>query len=385
MYLRVALAVRDEFLLLTPDLADRLSVLLLSSRFVSGIGLGLCNQLFPAIFAHITPSPERPKQMTRFLLGNMIGIGLGPTVASGLKILDLCPEGFPRYEVVGAVQLVVAFGALISMVFFHPSLKGVQDFVTSQQMLGMATFPPEEVSRRGRLVCGCLVMTFSRAFVVSGLESATALLLEKDYHWQSRHIGIVIGITFLCSVPLKIVHEVLDKRLSSTQWIRLMSYAALLGSPLLFHSIGTWLSLSRDGCSMILLVADAVIFPTLYLSDGLSIGVMQQNLLPEGSLLDTNHTSLFRLIFTAFGRFLGPYAARWHVDNGDQNQYAMQQLVSSAMFLFVFEVMVRPLMREESFAKIPQDLCQWYSTVQGAPSSQKPARMVADPSIPEAA
>merc|ERR1719253_381830 len=55
LYLKVALAVRDHNLTRTAEVANSFSVLLLSSRLISGVGLGMCNQLFPSIFAHITP------------------------------------------------------------------------------------------------------------------------------------------------------------------------------------------------------------------------------------------------------------------------------------------------------------------------------------------
>merc|ERR1712100_520295 len=89
------------------------------------------------------------------------------------------------------------------------------------------------------VVVGCLMMSTIRAFVCSGLEGATSLLLEATYHWDERSVGLAISATALCMIPLKTLHNVLHDRLTVTAWIRIMSLSAVFGVSLL----------SKDVCS----------------------------------------------------------------------------------------------------------------------------------------
>merc|ERR1719362_116247 len=70
------------------------------------------------------------------------------------------------------------------------------------------------------LVCTGLVMNALRGFVISGLEAATSLLLEEEFAWRRRDIGVVIGICFLSCIPVKALYENLKGELKLTQWIR---------------------------------------------------------------------------------------------------------------------------------------------------------------------
>merc|ERR1712232_370190 len=104
---------------------------------------------------------------------------------------------------------------------------------------------------------------------------------------------------------------------------------------------------------IVLLGADIVLFPTLYLSDSLCLGIMQRRLLARGSCFDVNNTTIWSLLVVSIGRYLGPCVARRDMDDAlaratdvsehGQNAYAAQQVLASVFFLVFFEVAVRPV------------------------------------------
>merc|ERR1719375_1633822 len=115
--------------------------------------------------------------------------------------------------------------------------------------------------------------------------------------------------------------------------------SGLLGALLLFETTRSLLPLNvPSGGAVLVLLADAILFPSLYISDGLVMGIMQQHLLPRGSFWDANYTGLWYGVFAiGIGRSVGPPAARWLITQGGQNEYAVLQVVICSTFLLLFE------------------------------------------------
>jgi len=320
--------------------APALAAVVVTSRILSGIAQGVCAQLNQVSFARLTPDAERPSQMAWFFLANMVGKGLGPLMASVTEMMRICQAGPRGFETVGFMQVAVALGALVAVVAFQPCLAGAQDFSSA----GLAITVRDRVGspRKIIILSACLAMTLTRSAVVSGVEVATALLLEIRFGWTAAPIGGVIGATFLLSIPLKLTHWTLANRMPVTLWITLLSSIALFGSLLLFD----WASMLFGGGDKVLIIADMLLFPTIYLSDGLINGVMQQHCLPDGSCFDVNHVTLWAGIASnGVGLFLGPWVARWCVQVGSQNLYALWEFMLSLLFLLIFRFVVEPLVR----------------------------------------
>lgn len=93
-----------------------------------------------------------------------------------------------------------------------------------------------------------------------------------------------------------------------------------------------------------LLVADAIIFNMLYLSDSLSVGVMQNHVLPQGSIFaDMNHVTLYNTVGAhGIGRFLGPWMARILQEQGGVAMYTASQIVCSCVYCITFETLMFP-------------------------------------------
>lgn len=330
----------------TDQEASSLSHALLVSRIGSGIGHGLGASLLQVSFAHLTPVEERPAQMTRFMFTNTLGIGLGPMIAAGMRLIEFCPPGMPvRFELVGQAQLVLAAVALGS-VLLYPNLEDVEDFVEgadspiSRTSSATQLYTPSRLPSSGSLaaknsymqrliVCGCMFSTCIRAMVTSGVEGATSLLMETEYHFQPQTIGMIIGATFLVCFPVKLFIDCSKQSMTVFQWIRALCFVSVCGSMLLFRY--NW---------HFLILADVLLFPSLYLSDGMVRGLMQQYALPTGDILDQTGTTLWAMLLNSFGRFCGPWLARWLLERVNQSGYAALQIFLAVVFWVMFELTI---------------------------------------------
>jgi len=193
------------------------------------------------------------------------------------------------------------------------------------------------------VVCGCLIMANLRAFGISAVEVVTASLLEDEYGWKTHKIGMVIGLIFLCCVPLRAVHMALGSRMPVNSWIRMMGLVALLGCCFLFRSTCAALTeIVGMHCAGTLVLAGVILFPTFYMGEALACGIMHQHVLPHGSRFDGNHSQLWYNLAQGAGRFLGPWLSRWATEAYGHNAFAIQQMAVTCIFLVVFERCVRP-------------------------------------------
>jgi hypothetical protein len=313
--------------------AKHLTVAIMVARAMSGIGHGFCAQLLQVSFAHLTPLEHRPSQMARFFFVNTLGIGLGPMLAATMRVLDFCPKNTPpRFELAGVSQLVLAVGALMAVSLFYPRLQDVEDFVKTENDMARAYTPrgtPRGAALQKIIVIGCILATCIRACVTSGVEGATSLLLEVDYEWDPESIGVVIGAAFLCCFPAKTFIDIFYHHLTPFQWIQALCSISLVGALLLFRH--TWPTL---------IMADVLLFPSLYLSDGMVRGLMQQYALPSGSYFDQNHTTLWAMLLNSSGRYFGPWMGRFLLDKASQTAYASLQVLLTISFWIIFEAMV---------------------------------------------
>ncbi|CAE7742930.1 CACNA1C [Symbiodinium sp. CCMP2456] len=315
--------------------SPNLSLLLLASRAMSGVGFGACAQLFQYSLSMMIPPDQRPEQMSRFAMANMLGIGFGPLVSSAaLFLFPRLMEG--RFDAISTTQVGIALAALGAVAFCWPrEIRGTDDDCPLQVE---TTTSKENVLKRRLVVCGCLLMSMTRQLVCVALEAGTSLLLERRYGWQLEPIGVVIGLLFLGCVPLKVVHIRFKDKLSTVGWIQLLSYMAIFSALLLFDLIPN-MSLAT------LLIADGLMFPTLYLTDGLSVGIMQQHVLPHGSCCDANTAMLwFGFLANGVGGF-GAFLGRRSIQSHGRNSYAVQQLSISCCFLAIFYSLVLPALR----------------------------------------
>lgn len=341
----------------SPFLQDLLPRLLMLSRFVGGIGSGSCQQFYVSGMLHITPVSARTVHTARWVFSGMLAIGLGPVIAALEQEIEPCKGGGTHFELAGHVQVIVALGSMTAVAWLHPDLADCSDCMNSDSEdenepaspaspASSSTLLGERWKRR-LVVCGCLCMASMRAFGVSAIEVVIAMILEEQYDWDQRVTGLTIGAVFLCCIPLKILHSLVSDSLGVVSWIRLLAGFAFMGSWLLYASAGKFLPISamHIGGAQQLIIAGVIVFPTFYLSDALSSGLMHQHVLSNGSLLDGNHAQLWYNLMQGLGRFLGPWLARASVQAHGQDSFAAQQMAVTLAFLCIFEGLVRPFLK----------------------------------------
>jgi len=304
--------------------------LLLFSRLLGGCGHGLAGQANFGVVARFWSPRDRPAQIALLILMSQLAIGGGPMCAA------LARSYSDRSELLLAWSGVVALLAItIWRLFF--SVKGPIEKLED----GSGERHMPEKSWRRRRIFGCLAMTACRAYVVSALEVASAMVLETSFHWDLQWVGLAIGVTFLACLPVKAAHGLLAPLFSMCGWIRIMAAFTLIGTSLL--AVG-----SNTSSPWIFLLGDATTFPTIFLADAFTIGIMQQNLLPNGSwFADANNATLYSMMAAnGAGRLLGPWLARVALHTGGLRRYVSSQFVACFMFIGAFEILVAPGLEE---------------------------------------
>lgn len=163
------------------------------------------------------------------------------------------------------------------------------------------------------------------------------MILETKFFWPQQWIGLALGATFLMCVPMMALYGRLRIHLSVLNLIRLLLVSAICGCLLL--AAGSHMMI--PGC---FLLGDGISFSTIYLADALANGIIQQNLLPLGSLFAdaNNFTWYVNLMSNGVGRTLGPWLARWCLQLGGFGFYIRSQCAVMVISGCVFEVMVTP-------------------------------------------
>merc|ERR1712130_41147 len=147
------------------------------------------------------------------------------------------------------------------------------------------------------------------------------MILEEDYSWSQSLIGVVVGVCFLVVLPFRLLFSCVETKISLPNRIRLLQMFCIVGSILLYPG-----SIPRHPVASLVL-ADSILFPAFMLVSGLAQGLIMTFAMPNGYLLSENNMIPLTGILVAVGRFLGPPMARWAIDNGGQDHYAMQQII----------------------------------------------------------
>jgi uncharacterized membrane protein YqgA involved in biofilm formation len=181
------------------------------------------------------------------------------------------------------------------------------------------------------------VCAFLRAYVVGGLEVATALLLEDNYGWGVRWVGVAIGLTFCTSF---IASKIFDQ-FNLNALVRICSLCPIIGSLLMSSMSCDVLTVSNTKCPSLLLSGDVIVFSLLYNAESIIHGIAMSHVEPDGSLLNASNVTFMNTLLTdGLGRFFGPWIARMITDNGGQNIYAIQQVAGILIFGIAAEVVL---------------------------------------------
>lgn len=97
-----------------------------------------------------------------------------------------------------------------------------------------------------------------------------------------------------------------------------------------------------------LLIADAFIFPSMYLVEALLSSVVYQQLLPDDRCLNASTVGMVWIVMVQIGRFLGPPITRMMIAKHGLTGYGTIQLFIVIIMASIFEVGVAPSRRDPS-------------------------------------
>lgn len=317
---------------------------LIFGRVVGGLGAGVRLMLVRTVLSRLSLSEDRPALLCRLVFSLTLGVVVGPFVSSGVKILYSCDVLSPRcFEAVGLAGVALTLSQLGATMALKSLTSSRDVLAEEEQAVRAGSLSAAELARRRSVVLHCLLFTLCRSIWFTGLEAATAMILEVHLGWPSKFVGLGTGAAFLVVVPIRTWYQVDRERFTTVGWIKRGLCVALVGSLVLFPHLrwmqagnlaGKWQTPHTSAASVVLLLGNSLLFSS-FLSDGLSQGILSQHLLPrEWSVLNLDTMNLAIMVAKiGIGRPLGPHFTRFLVNLGGQNFFAMSQ-VGFAAFAF---------------------------------------------------
>jgi len=244
-----------------------------------------------------------------------LGLGAGPLMSSlATALANLVPCHLDGFE--GMLAFVALLPWMQLSVLLRP--------LPSLEQLAACRAQGQASRAQAVVVCLCLAMLVLRNLSLASLEVGTAELFQKKYHFPPVAVGFFCALIVFTALPVQLFYERLQGQISlhSMLWA---SFAA--GCFLMLESFSA------------LFTASMLFFPMMALSSGIVMAKMQEYVMPDGSLLDRNTTTLLGLVMADFlGRGWGPISARYGIYLGGQKGFALTQVAYAALSLVLFLV-----------------------------------------------
>jgi len=271
-----------------------------------------------------------------------------------------CPElADERYGTVGLTGFSLSLACLFAVLRVAP-LDGVQEFnptASSSSNRDDLTSAMQQV-----IIAGCLGFSILRAFVVSGAEVATSMLLEVEYQWHVAWISMAIGACLLTCIPLNKWYSRCGTMFSVKSWVKLMLAVSMVGCLFYFGAPSRVLmqfdlDTRRSVEAFSLLFADVLVLPSFWLSDALSQGMMMNHVPQDGDSIFTsdNVNMLQVLLLDGLSRTVGPALARGQADLAGRNGYATQQTVLTGVAALLSLLVILRKVQDNGAPLVPGD------------------------------
>ncbi|CAJ1402759.1 unnamed protein product [Effrenium voratum] len=322
---QVALAVRSG------QIYDGLVVTLLTARIIQGFGHGLNDQFMKCCIVKLAPASARSRHSLKKFVANTLGIGCGPIITAVAFFLShddmdiASSQGAQITIVTGQWQVIMTLSALLGTVILYPSLEDMPEYCKVNNAAA---------GQQITVLVASIFMDALRGFMVSGVEAASCLLLQDHFSWRHDSVGLVIGLTFCLVVPGYMLHKRYAEWFGDVAWIRIYTCLAMLATVML----GT--ATQPTG----IIAADCVIFPSVYLAGALNMGLLNNNVFPDGSMFDANNVMLINgIISNGIGRFAGPVFSRSLIAQLGQKAYASCQAFAMGSVLAASSMLEAPV------------------------------------------
>jgi len=187
-------------------------------------------------------------------------------------------------------------------------------------------------SRRMVWICGIVVFAF-QSTILSGVEAASAMILQLEFNFSTSHVAICVAAALACSLPALLLITVIRRSgvITDSALAMCLLFVALAASFLYHVDISAGLA-GTDNSWCLVLTADAIIFGTVYMANGIFDGLAIKWSTPDTPYSALNFMTLSAIIGTN-GRFIGPMISRSVLESFGRNAYMMLQTFSVSMLI----------------------------------------------------
>jgi len=165
---------------------------------------------------------------------------------------------------------------------------------------------------------------------VIGLEAATVLILETDFHCKVNTAGFLVGISLLMALPVSLLVDTCRK----TGWVKdatllkLASLVSVVCSVFFLPAFGHMAGLGNYGRMCLIIFANGLLMSFLYIGNGMVEALVICNCTPGTFFTQENFVAYGdNLAQDTVGRFVGPIIARYLLEGRSSQSYAIFQLL----------------------------------------------------------
>ncbi|CAE7817566.1 unnamed protein product, partial [Symbiodinium sp. CCMP2592] len=277
----------------------------------------------------ITPAKDKTFWMIMAQCCRNGGFILGPPVFAAISAMvrqgrEVSPVSMMAWSYIGLIAFSLGnlfYGMLVFPTEIHPEPELPAEARNDQALeAAPEQLEPED---RERVVFLMVAYSFERPFSVAAIEVATIMLLEVSYGWSAEMCGFAFIVIAASSLTLTACSTLLlQRKIASESTVFITaSVAGLCGVFLLFN----WQAFGKFGAGSLLL-ADAIVYGGASVANGIGEGWGCRAATP-GTSYSIEVYRVRNIMGVNVSRFLAPITARFILDFGGRNVYAILQLL----------------------------------------------------------
>jgi hypothetical protein len=180
-----------------------------------------------------------------------------------------------------------------------------------------------------------LTVQTERAWLVSGLEVVTAMVMEEEFEISHREIGLAVGSCFIIATPLMVLGAFAKKVANPSTLLISLSVAVAVLCLLIFHFPADALHLRDTASLAFLLAADTLIYPAAMTLGGMLQGLaLGYAIIPRSRVYSSSVAVIGgEMLVSGVGRFLSMPISRLLVANCGRDTYAGVQFGMACLSL----------------------------------------------------
>jgi len=309
--------------------------LTLISRGICGIAEGLIGTAHHSMLARLASANSQKDLFMLYTLVESMGAALGPITSSTL-LLSVAPlvPSLPQ----GAVPVLCMF-VIHMLVFFlaclMPSTCEIEEVAGCSDELDeenaaetQAAAKGSQAHQRAQQILA-VALVFLMYSIISGIESATSLVLELRYQWHVVNIGYAVSLCIMMFLPFYFIFQIFDGLLEQSTLMRLsLGGMALITLLLLPQTCSLLVQSWSNHCAWLIVLSDSLVYPLAALICGLSEGHAYDGALSRN---ETDQISRWMMVAGAVSYMGIPPLVRLLFDMGGLACFAIFQVSISVL------------------------------------------------------